>query len=48
MLQDGELIQMALKPNDVVLLPEYGGQVVKIGDEELSLFREDDILGILE
>jgi chaperonin GroES len=34
-----------LKSGDAVLLPEYGGSKVKIDDEELFLFREDDILG---
>ncbi len=34
-----------LKAGDSVLLPEYGGTSVKVDDEELFLFREDDILG---
>ncbi len=34
-----------LKAGDCVLLPEYGGTSVKIEDEDLFLFREDDILG---
>lgn len=36
---------MGVVVGDTVLLPEYGGQTVKLGDEELSLFRDDDILG---
>jgi co-chaperonin GroES (HSP10) len=27
---------------------EYGGQAVKLEGEEYSLFREDDILGIMQ
>jgi len=33
---------------DRVLLPEYGGQAVKIGDVEYSLYREDEIRAKLE
>ena len=34
-----------LKAGDSVLLPDYGGTSVKVDDDELFLFREDDILG---
>lgn len=44
----GGLHAPTLKAGDKVLLPEYGGTTVKIDDEELSLFREDDILGKFE
>lgn len=37
-----------LKAGDNVLLPDYGGTSVKVDDEELFLFREDDILGKFE
>jgi len=45
---DGKLIDMELKVDDTVLLPQYGGNEVNIEDEELVLFRADDILGILK
>lgn len=35
----------SLKAGDKVLLPQYGGTEVKIDDETMFLFREDDILG---
>ena len=41
---EGNLVPMTVAPDDTVLLPEYGGNVVKVGEEELFLFREDDIL----
>lgn len=41
----GVLHAPTLKSGDNVLLPQYGGTEVEIGDEKLSLFREDDILG---
>jgi chaperonin GroES len=44
------LIPVTCQVGDKVLLPEYGGNLVKIGgDEELHLFRDDDnILGKFE
>jgi chaperonin GroES len=41
----GNLHAPVLAVGDTVLLPEYGGTKVKMGDEELFLFRESDILG---
>ena len=38
-----------IKVGDNVLLPEYGGSTVKLsGDQEYHIYRDDDILGILE
>ncbi|KAJ6802787.1 10 kDa chaperonin, mitochondrial-like [Iris pallida] len=45
--RDGNLIPVSVKEGDVVLLPEYGGTEVKLGDKEFQLFRDDDILGTL-
>lgn len=45
---DGTLIPPSVKVGDTVLLPEYGGHTVKLGDEELQLFRDEDILGKFE
>lgn len=41
----GTLHPLTLKAGDKVLLSEYGGTKVKINDEEMFLYREDDILG---
>jgi chaperonin GroES len=46
--KDGALIPMGVKPDDKVLLPQYGGSEVTIEEEELVLFRDDDILGVLK
>lgn len=43
--RDGKLIPMTVNVGDKVLLPEYGGQAVKLGEEDFQLFRGDDILG---
>ncbi|CAI5738952.1 unnamed protein product [Peronospora destructor] len=45
---DGSLIPAQSAVGDKVLLPEYGGSSVKLGEYELFLFRDEDILGKLE
>lgn len=45
---DGDYLACAVKEGDKVMLPEYGGQVIKMGEEEFFLFRDSDILGKLE
>ena len=41
---------MSVKVGDHVLLPEYGGSTIKLGEsqEELIIYRDDDVLGVLE
>merc|ERR1712087_684419 len=46
--KDGSLLPMGVKADDKVLLPQYGGNEVTIEDEDLVLFRDDDILGVLK
>lgn len=41
----GTKIAVSVTVGDKVLLPEYGGTTLTLGDEELSLFRDEDILG---
>ncbi|XP_018810561.2 10 kDa chaperonin-like [Juglans regia] len=45
--KEGKLIPVSVKEGDTVLLPEYGGTQVKLGDKEYHLYRDDDILGTL-
>ncbi|XP_073157651.1 10 kDa chaperonin, mitochondrial-like [Henckelia pumila] len=45
--KEGKLIPVNVKEGDTVLLPEYGGSEVKLGEKEYHLYREDDILGTL-
>ncbi|KAH6676494.1 10 kDa heat shock protein, mitochondrial [Halenospora varia] len=42
--KDGKRISMGVAPGDKVLIPQYGGSPVKVGEEEYSLFRDHDIL----
>lgn len=43
--ETGTKVPVNVVIGDTVLLPEYGGQTLTLGDEELSLFRDEDILG---
>ncbi|KAL0383426.1 UNVERIFIED_CONTAM: chaperonin, mitochondrial [Sesamum calycinum] len=45
--REGKLVPVTVKEGDTVLLPEYGGTEVKLGDKEYHLYRDDDILGTL-
>ncbi|CCI41361.1 unnamed protein product [Albugo candida] len=44
---DGKLIPTQCAVGDKVLLPEYGGSLVKLDGDEFHLFRDEDILGKL-
>lgn len=39
---------MSVKIGDKVLLPEFGGTKVKLGEEDLFIFKDTDIIGKLE
>ena len=40
---------MSVKVGDDVLLPAYGGSEVKLSDAKvLNIYRDDEIVGILE
>lgn len=47
-LESGEVRPLDVKPGDKVLFGKYSGSDVKVGDEELLVMREDDILCIIE
>eukprot|EP00595_Chromulina_sp_UTEXLB2642_P003524 CAMPEP_0196765372 /NCGR_PEP_ID=MMETSP1095-20130614/8379_1 /TAXON_ID=96789 ORGANISM="Chromulina nebulosa, Strain UTEXLB2642" /NCGR_SAMPLE_ID=MMETSP1095 /ASSEMBLY_ACC=CAM_ASM_000446 /LENGTH=101 /DNA_ID=CAMNT_0042123313 /DNA_START=47 /DNA_END=352 /DNA_ORIENTATION=+ len=42
--REGETIPIAVSVGDKVLLPEYGGLLIKLDGEEAYLFRNDEIL----
>jgi chaperonin GroES len=46
--QAGETIAMTVKEGDKVLLPEYGGEKVEIDKVEYTLFRENELLGVID
>ncbi|PIA53839.1 hypothetical protein AQUCO_00900436v1 [Aquilegia coerulea] len=43
--RDGKPIPVSVNEGDTVLLPEYGGTEIKLGEKEYHLFRDEDILG---
>ena len=42
--ETGAILPVSVKEGDRVLLPEYGGQKVEVGDREFVLIRDSDIL----
>jgi len=46
--REGKLIPTTLREGDKVLLSEYGGRDIEIDGEELTVFREDEIVAKLE
>ena len=46
--EKGELIPMALKAGDRILLGKYAGTEVKIDDQEHIILREDEVLAVIE
>ncbi len=44
----GNRTPMDVKEGDRVLIGKYSGSEIKIGDEDLVILREDEILGIIE
>jgi len=44
----GKNIPMVVSVGQKVLLPQFGGQVVKIGKEEYTVISEEDILAVFE
>ncbi|KAE8690870.1 10 kDa chaperonin [Hibiscus syriacus] len=45
--KEGKTIPVSFKEGDTVLLPEFGGSQVKLGDKGFHLYRDEDILGTL-
>ena len=46
--EDGSRIAMDVKEGDKVLYAKYAGTEVKIGDKKYLIFRETDVLAIVE
>jgi chaperonin GroES len=44
----GKLIPVTVKVGDTVMIPEFGGQKVKLGEQELYIFRDTDIVAKME
>lgn len=48
LLSSGERSQLQVKVGDRVLFSSYAGETFKVGDDELLLMREDDILAVID
>ncbi|WP_423062974.1 co-chaperone GroES [Candidiatus Paracoxiella cheracis] len=48
MLDNGEVIPLAVKVGEKILFGKYAGTEVKIAGEEYVVMREDDIMGVIE
>jgi len=46
--EDGKVVPLGVKVNDVVIFSKYAGTEVKVEGEELLIMREEDILGIVQ
>ncbi len=44
----GEYMPFTVKKGDRVIFTSYAGTEVKIGDDEMLILSQDDILGIIE
>ena len=45
---DGKEVKMEVKPGDKVIYSKYAGTEVKMGEEELIIVRQNDILAVVE
>ncbi len=48
LLDNGERGTLQVKVDDRVIFTSWAGETFKVGDEELLLMREEDILAIIE
>ena len=46
--ETGEYMPFTVSKGDRVIFSSYAGTEVKIGDDELLILSEDDVLGIIE
>ena len=47
-MDDGSVTELDVKKGDKVLIGKYSGTDISVGDEDLIILREDEILGVLE
>ena len=45
---DGKVRPLDVKVGDKFIFGKYSGQTVKVGDDELLVMREDDVMAVVE
>ena len=40
--KEGKRVAVSVQPGDKVLIPQFGGSPIKVGEEEYSLFRDHE------
>jgi chaperonin GroES len=43
-VKDGKTLPLFLKKGDYVLMPPFGGSLVKVNEQEFHLFKESELL----
>ncbi|MCH8151510.1 MAG: co-chaperone GroES [Planctomycetota bacterium] len=46
--ETGKYMPFSVKKGDRIIFSSYAGTEVKLGDEEMLILTEDDVLGIIE
>lgn len=46
--EQGQLVQLDVKPGDLVLFGKWSGTEVKIEGEEFLIMNESDLLGVVD
>jgi chaperonin GroES len=46
--EQGQLVQLDVKPGDLVLFGKWSGTEVKIDGEEFLIMKESDLLGVVD
>ncbi|MGK2942280.1 MAG: co-chaperone GroES [Immundisolibacter sp.] len=47
-MDNGDVRKLQVKVGDTVLFGKYSGTEVKIGEDEVLVMREDDLMGVIE
>jgi len=42
--KEGKRMEISVKPGDKVLIPQYGGSSIKVGEDDYTLFRDHELL----
>jgi len=47
-LENGKLVECAVKPGDLVVVGKWSGDVLRLDDVEHLVVKESEVLGVLE